>query len=168
MTTQLDYLLQYLTKPQVASVIIVSKASSLASIAGSTYVLQDILRDPHKHQENVYPRVMLGVATSDFIHATSYFLGTWPMPKGTQLYAMGSEGTCAAVGFLVILGIYLSPMYNCSLATYYLLQLKYSWNVHKMKSFEKWLHIVPWVLSLIGPSVAASTNSLGAVAFVCG
>lgn len=102
------------------------------------------------------------------MYAICSFLGTWPMPKGVHKFAVGSEGACDVVGFFTGVGFMLSPLYNCSLATYYLVELKYMWNEERMQSFEKWLHLVPWVVSATCPFIALSTESLGINGFLCG
>ena len=140
-----------MTEDQALSIIIVGKITSFVSLLGCIYVLQDILRDPHKRKESVYHRTMIGVSISDFLVAFGFFLGTWVMPS-ENIYSYGNAATCNTTGFFIVLGTILSPFYNCSLATYYLLQLKYSsWAQQKMKETEKWLHIVPCLLSSIHP-----------------
>ena len=70
------------------------------------------------------------------------------MPKGSWFWAAGNVITCDIAGFIGGIGYHGSPLYNCSLATFYLLQLKCNWSDRKMKAVEKWLHIVPWLVSL--------------------
>ena len=110
-----------ITLYQALTMIIASKISSSLSLVGSIYILQDILRDPEKRNESIYHRTMLGMAGSDFIYAFGFFLGTWPQPKGQNILAIGNDVTCDVVAFLILFGNILSPFYNCSLATYYLL-----------------------------------------------
>ncbi len=168
--TYLDFWLQErgnMTDNELLAIIIASKIASFLSMIGSTYVIQDILRDPVKRKEDIYHRVMIGVSASDFIVAFAYFLGTWPMPKGQHLFAIGNEGSCGAAGFLTVIGWLLSPLYNCSLAMYYLLQLKYSLTEQRMKAIEKWFHILPWMVALIAAFVALFTNGLGMLGLNC-
>ncbi len=64
-------------------------------------------------------------------------------------YAIGTVTTCDVQGFISVMGSIGSPLYNCSLAVFYLLSLKYNYNDRKMKKVEKWFHIIPWSVSLI-------------------
>ena len=61
------------------------------------------------------------------------------MPKGMQIYAFGSKITCEVVVFFKGKGGISTIFYSCSLATFYLLKLKYSWVNNKIKVIEKWL-----------------------------
>lgn len=169
-STYLDIYLKYnrLSEQQALIIMIVGKVSSAMSVVASTYVIQDILRDPEKRKGNIYHRTMLGVSVSDFIVAVPAFLGTWPMPSGQNMFAVGNDATCNAMGFFTTLGWTLSPLYSCSLATFYLLQLKYSWVERRMRAIEKWLHIIPWIFSSFVPIMALFMDGLGPMGFLCG
>ena len=79
---------------QLAIVIINLKTSSVLSIMGSSYVVQDVLRDPKKWQESTYHRIMLALSSADIIFSFfGPFLGTWVMPRGEQVFAVGSSIT---------------------------------------------------------------------------
>ena len=71
-------------------------------------------------------------------------LGSWTMPRGSQLFAVGSKGTCTLAGLFVYMTVFSTPLYNCSLATYYFLQLRLNWVNRRIKAVERWLHILPW------------------------
>ncbi len=152
---------------QILACILTQKISSVFSIVGSIYVLQDVLRDPKKRSESIYHRIMIGVSFSDLIFCLNQFVSTWAMPMGSHKFAVGSEGTCDASGFILELAVTLTPLYTCSLATYYLLELKFNWPSSKMKSFEKWLHILPWKLALIPAIMSVATDALGPHGFSC-
>ncbi len=91
----------------------------------------------------------------------AHVLSSWPMPKGSYLWAVGNVASCDAAAFIGRIGYLGSPLYNCSLASYYSLQLKYNWTDHRMKQAEKWFHIVPWSVSILICIAALSTKSLG-------
>lgn len=164
-----------LTDNQKASIIITQKVMSFASIVGSIYIIQDVLRvlrNPEKRKDFsvgqiIYHRIMLGVAGSDFILALTLFLGTWPMSKDTEKYAVGSKALCETVGFFLGWVWLLSPFYNCSLASYYLFSLKFGWKGEKMKASEKWLHILPLVLSIIPVLIALCLRQMGPSGYAC-
>jgi len=65
------------------------------------------------------------------------------MPKDYLIFAVGTVGTCDVSGFIATIGVYGTPLYNCTLTTYFLIQIKYNWNISRIKHVEKWFHIVP-------------------------
>ena len=147
---------------------IVQKIGAVLSCMGSSYILQDVLRDPNKRTKSIYHRLMVGVSTMDMISSFFiYFIGSWAMPKGTWIWAVGNIITCDIAAFLGGIGYIGSPLYNCSLATYYLLQLKYGWSERRMKAIEKWLHIVPWTVAVVGSVCILSTKMFGPFAGIC-
>ena len=105
---RLDYQLCIgLSRTQIASKIIVGKITATLSILGSSYDIQDVLRNPKKRNESTYHRLMVGLSFSDIIYSFfGWFLGTWVMPKGSHLFAIGSEGSCIASGFFISLLIW--------------------------------------------------------------
>lgn len=138
------------------------KIGGTFSCAGSAYIIQDVLRNPIKRSESIYHRLMLGLSIMDIL--SSFFLwmiSSWAMPKGSYLWAVGTLTTCDICGFLGMIGWIGSPLYNCSLATFYLLQLKLYWVERRMKKIEKWLHIVPWVVSLMLATAGLVSKTIG-------
>jgi hypothetical protein len=141
---------------------IIGKVGGIASCVGSGYILQDVLRNPDKRTKSIYHRIMLGLSITDIISSIFIFiLGSWPMPTGSWLWAAGNIVICDVTAFLGLLGAIGSMMYNCSLATFYLLQLKFNWPDRKMKAIEKLLHIVPCILSFAFCIVIFSTKMFG-------
>jgi hypothetical protein len=142
--------------------VIALKFGGTLSCAGSAFIIQDVLRNPYKRCESIYHRLMLGLSIMDVL--SSFFIWTissWAMPKGSYLWAVGTLTTCDICGFIGTVGWIGSPMYNCALATYYFLQLKCNWFDRRIKAIEKWLHIVPWVVSLGVAVLALSMNAIG-------
>ena len=141
---------------------IIWKVTGSISCIGSGYIIQDVLRHPDRRSKSVYHRIMLGLSAMDiFLSFFYYVLGSWPMPKDSYLWAMGNMATCDAAGFIGIFGFIGSPLYNCSLATYYSLQLKYNWQDHRMKKIEKWFHIVPCSIALLYCTIGLCTKTFG-------
>jgi hypothetical protein len=133
---------------QIVNVTIVQRVVGTMSIIGSTYVIQDVLRNERKREHTFY-RLMVGLSTSDVLSSFfTHVLSTAPMPRGYHVFAIGNVVTCDAQGFINRMCTIVSTLYNCSLATYYLVQLKYNWVNRRIKALEKWLHIVPWSVGL--------------------
>ena len=155
-----DYLHQVFgwTDAQIRSNIIICKVTGGLSTLGSLYVVYDVLKDPHKRKKS-YCRLVMGLSILDItISFFCFFLGTWPIPKGYMTWSVGNVATCDAQGFLSAIGSIGSPLYNCSLAVFYLLSLKYNYNDRKMKKVEKWLHLVPWLMASMAAFVGLFLN----------
>ena len=58
--------------------------------------------------------------------------------------------------------------YSCSLATFYLLKLKYSWVNSRIKAVEKWLLFLPCTVGLIVAISEVAMSKLGPYAMACG
>jgi hypothetical protein len=130
----------------------IPKVTGSLSIIGSAYIVQDVIRNSKKRKRSThtYHRLMLGLSTADIIVSfCGHFLSSWPLPKDSGIdYAFGSVGTCDATAFFNTIGIFGATLYNCSLTTLFLLQLKYLWTTKRIERIEKWLHIVPWFTGL--------------------
>ena len=151
------------------AIALIPKMTGTLSLLGSCYVVQDVLRSPIKRTRSTFHRVMLGLSVLNII--SSLFVGvisTWAMPKGYFVFAVGSVASCDAVGFFHLLTIFATPIYICSLATYYLVQLKYNWRTEQIKKIEKWFHIAPWSVGIIAAVAGMVTKSYGPRLFSCG
>ena len=150
------------------SLQIAVKIGGSLSCAGSAYILQDVLRDPNKRTKSIYHRIMLGLSTMDILSSVfEWFIGSWAMPKGSWIWAAGNITTCDIAGFVSVIGYIGSPLYNCSLATFYLLQLRYGWPERRMKAIEKWLHIVPCLVTLVVCIYFLATELFGPSLGIC-
>lgn len=168
--TSLDYFLcQGFSIKQITSGIITLKISSGLSILGSSYIIQDVVRDPKKRNESTYHRIMLGLSCSDIILSFfTFFLGSWAMPKNEQLFAHGSIAICSVVGFFSGMAIPCTQLFNCSLAAFYLLKLKFSWVNSKVRAIEKWFFILPCTVGLlVGAASTTTTAIFGPFGYVC-
>ena len=151
------------------NMIVVAKISSALSTFGSSYVIQDVLRNPERRNESTYHRLMFGLSCSDIIYSFfGWFLSSWAMPKGRHLFSVGNEGSCISSGFCLLMTALSTPLYNCSLATFYFTKLKLSWVNSKIQAIEKWFHILPWTVGLIGAITAAALlSTLGPYQGIC-
>lgn len=147
---------------------IISRVLASLSLAGSIYIIQDVLRDPKKAKESTYHRLMLGLSTLDIIASFfCHFLNVWAMPKDADNMALGSVATCDAAGFLNTIAMFGAPLYNCSLTTNYLLRMKYNWTKNRVKDAEKWLHIVPWSVGIVVAVAGLAAKTYGPFTSAC-
>jgi len=120
---------------------IVPKITGLCSMIGSLVIITDVARDPKKRSQT-YSRIMMAMSCYDFVTSCMYALSTWPIPSGSgPLYAAGTTGTCTAQGFFIQLSLG-APLYNLSLAVYYLLVIKHGWSDVKLAKLERFVHPV--------------------------
>lgn len=140
----------------------ISRVVSSLSMIGSIYIIQDVLRDPRKRKESIYHHIMIGLSTFDILSSFFlHFLRTWPQPEEHGPFSYGTLATCDAAGFIATIGMVGSPLYHCSLATYFLLVLKYNWTRNRMRDIEKWFHIVPWTVAIITSVTLLATQVYG-------
>jgi len=66
---------------------ITPKIPALLSMAGSIYIVQNVLRHKEKRR-SIYNRLMLGISISDILASHSYFLGTWLVPRGSGAHCL--------------------------------------------------------------------------------
>ncbi len=146
------------------------KVGGTISCIGSAYIIQDVLRHPDKRSISIYHRVMVGLSIMDiFFSFFTFFLGSWPLPKGSSyLWAAGNMAFCDIAAIIGLVGCLGVPLYNCSLASFYSLQLKYSWTDHRLRSIEKLFHIVPCSIAVLFSIIAYSTKTLGPSIGFCG
>ena len=164
----LIFLCQGYTIFQVKTLIITHKITAALSTLGSSYIIQDVLRDTQKRNESTYHRIMLGLSCSDILFSFfSSFLGSWVMPRGMQIFAVGSNTTCGVAAFFSAIGCISTMLYSCSLATFYILKLKHSWVNSKIKVIEKWLLFLPCTMGLIYAIVPAAMSKLGPFGLLC-
>jgi hypothetical protein len=156
-----------INESQLVDISIVQRTMGTISMIGSIYVIQEVLKNEQK-RNHTFHRLMVGLSLSDVL--SSFFvhiLSTSPMPKGYHVLAVGSVATCDVQGFINMMCAFVTPLYNCSLTTYYLVQLKYNWINRRIKALEKWLHVVPWSVGLVNAIIPLVFKAYGPGDFSC-
>jgi len=139
---------------ELTTLAIIPIITGTISVIASSYVLQDIIRDPKKRMRT-YCRLVFGMAAIDFLTSLMYAFSTLPMEKGVAVYgvfAVGNHSTCTTQAFFIQMEI-ASPIYHFYLAWYYILILKYRWPERKFRGYENYLHGFALFFSL-GTSIA--------------
>jgi hypothetical protein len=152
---------------QIVNVVIIQRVMGTISLIGSSYVIEEVLRDERKRNHSFH-RLMVGLSISDVL--SSFFaniLSTAPIPKGYQVLAVGNVATCDIQGFIISACVLVTILYNCSLTMYNLVQLKYNWINRRIKALEKWLHILPWSVGLSIAVVAVVFKTYGPSGLIC-
>ena len=122
------------------------KITGWLSLLFSSLLVVIVLRDK-KRRSLCYHRLMLGVSLADISASLWFGLSTWPIPRGSQTWALGNAATCRVQGFFVQCSV-MSSFYNASLSIYFWLVIVKGWNEKKLKRIEWLLHAVPccWAL----------------------
>lgn len=136
-----------LTLGQQQALALLPKVSDSISMLASCLIVWTVVRERNK-RSGTYHRLIFGTSIIDiFSSFWGGLLSTWPMPKGSALWAVGNTQTCTAQGFFVILSIG-SAMYSASLSSYYLLTIVHGWKEDRVQKIEPYLHAIPIVWSL--------------------
>ena len=130
-----------LTLAQQRALAITPKVTSCLSMPCSLFIILESIRDHRRSRGSAVQRALVGMSCVDILASSGWFLSTWAVPRGTIAYAVGNQATCNYQGFLLQLAIG-APLYNCSLALYYLLIIKYGWTDEKLDRIERWIHFL--------------------------
>ena len=147
------------------------KFPAVLSILGSSIIIRKVVSSPEKRKD-VYHRIMFGLSCCDIIASLNYFTGTWLIPKGQVgglgpvFMASGSKATCSLSGFFTNFAV-ASPLYNGTLAWYYLLSIHQNWSDRKIRKIEKWFHIIPIAFAIVSSSIALGFDMYGNVDWLC-
>jgi ABC-type enterochelin transport system permease subunit len=76
---------------------ITPKPFALISILSSSYIIHHVLKST-KRRSQIFHRLLLGLSICDVFASISFFMGTWPIPRGTPgvYLASGTKATCDA------------------------------------------------------------------------
>jgi len=136
---------------------ITPRVSGTLGFFGGLLILVSVLRNEEK-RGNVYHRLLAGMSVIDVNQAFWYTFSTYCFRDGY----VSNQMLCSAQGWGIQSGI-ASPIYNTSLACYYLLVIKYQWLNYRLKEMEVFFHGVPLafgtVTSLAGLGLKLYNNA---------
>jgi hypothetical protein len=136
----------------------------------SLFLIYEVYCDHRSKGSNAIQRAIVGMSVIDFLSSSAWFLSSWAVPRGTFALSTGNRASCNYQGFELQLAIG-APLYNCSLALYYLLVIKYRWSDRQLVGIEKWGHgfiLFFSVGTLILLLPLGQYNPTGAVCWVIG
>lgn len=167
-----------LSLTQERALAICPKVSAIISIPCSFLIICEVI---HQHRlgkttttsngTTAVQRALLVMSCIDILASLAWFMSTWAVPTESGfIYASGNQKTCNFQGFLLQLAIG-APLYNCSLALFYLLMIKFRWTEDQIKVVERYVNI--FILTFtIGTSILLlplnQYNHIGAVCWVIG
>jgi hypothetical protein len=157
---------------QVKSVLlaILPKFPALVSIVCSSAIIRKVV--VRTSTRKMQDRIMLGLSVCDVISSVNYFIGTWFIPKGSigqygPVYgASGNDVTCDISGILTQFAV-ASPMYNGTLACYYLFTIYFKMSERDLKKGEIWFHMIPISYAFLTSIIAVCLRLYGQVEWLC-
>jgi hypothetical protein len=139
---------KYWSQTKEIIIILAPIPSALLSFCASGTIIYMILRSPTKLNKP-FRRIIFGMSVYDMVQSFPSVISALPSPAGSKWGAIGNRGTCATQGFLIQLAALGSPLYNLSLAFFYLCIIKFNMtNEQFQKRVENKLHVIsnflPW------------------------
>ncbi|GFH43990.1 hypothetical protein CTEN210_00464 [Chaetoceros tenuissimus] len=122
-------------------------------------IISSVLRSK-QNRENVQQRILFCMSILDFLVAFFKITGKLWTPETYLASGVGNQTSCRVSGFMNIFFPWASAIYNCSLATYYLLVIKCNWGPRRIKEIEKFLHIIPLAAGLSFAMAAAFVDAI--------
>jgi len=140
----------------------IPRLTGTLSILGSLSIMYMILSDSERKLAKPNHRLMLSLCIFDVIQSIAYATTTLALPTETNVYgAMGTDNTCRAQGFFILIGLSV-PMFNASLNIFYLLTICYRVNQQQFAAtVEPFLHIFSSIIPLIIAIISVSSDSIG-------
>ncbi len=128
---------------------IVPKVSSTISIVALIYAIQFIMRSPQRRRI-LSNRLFLGMYFADLLRCITFVTGNWMIPIGTEGVFMptGNYSSCAVQAFVSQLGLVV-PLYAAAVSGYFVLAIRYNFNIIRYKWAEKWCHVIPISVGLL-------------------
>jgi hypothetical protein len=135
-----------LTPTQQKAIAIVPKLCSVPSFLGACLVLWRILHSKSR-LGRIYHRILAVMSVTDVVFSLWTFASTWSIPHGTfGVYgAVGNTQTCSIAGFIGQGSGLTSIMYNGSLASFFVLSVRWGWSEKHLRRLEPWFHLIPLV-----------------------
>lgn len=141
------------SEAQRKALALLPKPMGVVSIFCSSLIVFSVLRDAKK-RARIYHRLLLGISLLDICNSFWFLVSTWPIQRESgAMYAIGNDATCVTQGFFIQAGIATS-FYSVSLATYYLLVLRFGWSESKVRRLEPFMHAIPFVWGLGTATIA--------------
>jgi hypothetical protein len=144
------------------------KISSVFSLAGSCWIITDVVLQVMSKQKRAHPyhRLLLGMSMYEAAASVWVFMSTWPIPASTtattsmnEVWAVGNTQTCTAQGFFLTLTIAV-PIYNAMLAMYYMLVINYNVSDRTLRLYvEPAIHCTAFLWAF-GTAIASTVLGL--------
>lgn len=135
--------LSTLTIRQEKFLSLVGVVPGFLSIFGSSTIIYKNIRS--FRLAGPYDRLLLALSVCDIVATLSFVLAPFLIPAGeysksSRIYAIGTPGTCSALGWLTQFG-FSAIVYNGALSFYYLLTVRFKVSREQFaRRIEIWIH----------------------------
>ena len=102
------------------------------------------------NRENIQQRILGYMSISHVIFVSLRLTGFIWAPREWKQGNLGNKYTCDVQGFIFGVAWGATASYNCTLALYYLLVIKYNWKPTQLKKIQKYFFIIPMVAGIPG------------------
>jgi hypothetical protein len=149
---------------------IVPRCTASLGMPFAAALIYEVWLDAKKGRNTAVKRSLVGMSLIDLCASFGWFLSSWAVPRGTYPTASGNRASCSFQGFLLQLAVG-APLYNSSLALYYLLMIKYRWTDVMLRRIEYYVH--GFILSFsVGTAILLlplhQYNEFGSICWVTG
>ena len=142
---------------------IIKCINAFVSCLASTFILLMILSEPEKGLASPYSRIIFAMSIADILFSLGLFLSPFMGPKDNPdaLFAIGTTGSCEAIGLLFMLGLTWLVFYTVFLTYYFMRRVKYKVTPQNFaKKEEKYFHIIFIVVAVVVAFISVSTGSI--------
>ena len=128
------------TLAQQRALALVPKFTASLSMTCSSFLIYEVWCDRRQKRSSAIQRVLVGMSVVDICASFGWLLSTWAVPASSGFaLATGNQATCNFQGFLLQMAVG-APLYNSSLALFYLMVIKYNWTNPMLVRVEKMVH----------------------------
>jgi len=129
---------------------VVRTTSSLLSFVASATIATMIFRSQHG-LHNSFSRILFGLSISDIMVSASIIAMALAVPRdqfSNAPWAIGTQGSCQGVIFILVLASFAVLCYTVLLTFYFLQRVKYSLSSQDFKQkYEVKMHVLIWVIA---------------------
>eukprot|EP00934_Nitzschia_sp_Nitz4_P007775 Nitzschia sp. Nitz4//scaffold55_size114948//6166//7777//NITZ4_003880-RA/size114948-exonerate_est2genome-gene-0.139-mRNA-1//-1//CDS//3329554467//7765//frame0 len=148
-------------------IAILPKIGATLSIPSSLFIIFESIEDHRHGKGTAIQRALVGMSFVDVCASSAWWSSTWLLPRDSGMpMAVGNQATCNFQGFLLQLAIG-APLYNCSLALYYLLVIRYNWTNQQLAKIEIYVHASIIIFSVGTSIVGLPLTMYNQVTSVC-
>jgi hypothetical protein len=158
------------TRNEIKTRGVIRRTSGSVSTIASMCLVVHILRS-HHGLSTTYHRLVFGLCIADIMTSFAQALGSTMVPKEMNYFVPGAQGntaTCTAQGFVIIVGVGVAAVYNCSICFYYLAIIRYNKKDEYIRNkLEPWFHGISIVLPLAVGIILLAMKGYNAYGGVC-
>lgn len=144
----------------------VLRVSGGLSTFGSVWIISEIMVSETR-RKSTFHHLMLGMSICDALCSSWLFVSSWALPAGYWWGAVGNTGTCRAQGFFIHISLAV-PIYNASIALYYMLKIKYNWKDFEFaKKVEPSVHVIAVTMAMTYTIIAISIGMYHPTGPIC-